>query len=155
MRSFFDPGECCDGSRPSSTSTILHPTSTAAAMVVQIPPGLAYLCLNLPRVFTPAITVYSFAVIIRRAFDIRVSPWLMTLTYISLLPVAFCLSVLWRDLKNKRRANSLGAVLPPRISGRLPGSVDMLWIGSKLRYTAYPGGRERLIAVAFLDIERR
>jgi hypothetical protein len=106
-------------------------------------------------VFTPAISVYSFAVVIRRAFDIRVSPWLLTVTYISLLPVAFCISVFWKDLKNKRRANSLGAVLPPRISGRLPGSIDTLWTGSKLRYTAYPGGRKRLIVVALPDIERR
>jgi hypothetical protein len=77
------------------------------------PPGVVYLCVTLPRLLVPATGVYLGTTIANHAFGIQI-PWSLRITAcVFSLPTAFYLSLLWTDIKNKRRADALGAELPP------------------------------------------
>ncbi|CDO72297.1 hypothetical protein BN946_scf184970.g149 [Trametes cinnabarina] len=91
-----------------------------------LPPGPRYLIAQLPNVFTPPIVVFSLTYLARSQLHISLPTWLVALAYLLSWPIAFTALVQWHDYTNARRARASGAVMPPEIAHRWPGSIDLL-----------------------------
>lgn len=117
-------------------------TMTTPTLISQYP-GVLWLIFSLPRIVAPAFLVYVF---ISSSLGFLVgweslgsSRWKVAVASALTSPAAFFCSITWRRLKVASRARTLGATSPPVIAGRLPGSLDIVWVGAKSRFTAYPG----------------
>lgn len=108
-------------------------------------PGVLWLLFSLPRIVAPAFLVYIF-VSSSLGFligweSLEGSRWKVAVASGLTFPIVFFCSITWRRLRVAYRARVLGATSPPVIAGNLPGSLDIVWLGAKSRFTAYPGDR--------------
>lgn len=112
-------------------------------------PGVSWLIFSLPKILAPAFLVYIFissSLGLLAGWDsLEGSRWKVAVASALTFPIAFFCSITWRRLRIAGRAKALGATSPPVIVGRLPGSLDIVWVGAKSRFTAYPG--EETLAV--------
>lgn len=106
-------------------------------------PGVRWLLFSLPKLVAPAFLVYIFA-----SFSLGLlagwefldgSRWKVATASALTFPIAFFCSITWGRFRIACRAKRLGATTPPVIAGMLPGSLDIVWLGAKSRFTAYPG----------------
>ncbi|KAI9058872.1 cytochrome P450 monooxygenase pc-3 [Trametes sanguinea] len=105
-----------------------------------LPPGPRYLIAQLPNVLAPPVIIYVLAYFARAQLNLNPPAWLLAVAYILSWPVALTVRVQWHDYVNRRRARALGAVMPPAIAHRWPGSLDLLrkvFVADKTRYMTH------------------
>ncbi|PSR74782.1 hypothetical protein PHLCEN_2v9579, partial [Hermanssonia centrifuga] len=108
-------------------------------MSITLPPGFKLLLSILPRALLPPTLVLVATKLIRSHLELP--SWLVFLSSVLSLPVMFTMSLYWKDWMNRRAARAQGAVMPPMISGRLPGSVDLLKVIKQDHECRFPGYR--------------
>ncbi|KAJ3013411.1 hypothetical protein NUW54_g1605 [Trametes sanguinea] len=96
-------------------------------MYGRMPPGLSFLLGRLAIYFAPAMAV---AVIIKALIDVlldvEVSNTLIIVATLLSVPAEYASRILFHSWSVRRRAASLGAILPPRWDGRSVGNFDLL-----------------------------
>ncbi|KAI0775623.1 cytochrome P450 [Trametes elegans] len=108
--------------------------------MLSLPPGPRYVIHQLPNVLVPPAVVYALACIARAYLHRSPPTWLLATAYALSWPFAFTLLVQWHDLTNARKARALGAVIPPEVQHKLPGSIDVIrriFALDKTRYMAH------------------
>ena len=132
----------------------IHPLATMTIPLTFISqyPGVSWLLFSLPRIVAPAFIVYTFISSSLGLFvgwdSLDGSRWKVAVASALTFPSVFICSITWNRLKTAYRARKLGAITPPVIAGKLPGSFDIVWSAAKARFTAYPG-EQTLTVVAF------
>ncbi|KIK93852.1 hypothetical protein PAXRUDRAFT_785857 [Paxillus rubicundulus Ve08.2h10] len=90
---------------------------------MQPPPGLVALVHILPRLAFASVTIYAGL----RACDIFFGCLVPKMpTYVLSLPLAFAARVVYSQIRDRRQATLLGAVLPPSMNSKWPGALDKL-----------------------------
>ena len=95
-------------------------------MALSLPPGPRYLLRQLPSILVPPAVTYLLLQLLSTQLSLRLPSYLLVLAYTLSWPIAFTLLVQWRAWKNRRDAAARGAVIPPEVEHKLPGSVDLL-----------------------------
>lgn len=104
-----------------------------------IPPGISYLLTNGPKLCAPAIGAYILNnFVLRDVLEIDLPGWVAAILYLLSAPILFTLSVSWKDAKDSWRARSMGAVMPPLVPNKYPGSIDSMLGNAKKRKIMYP-----------------
>lgn len=133
-----------------------YPLATMTILTSQYP-GVSWLLFSLPRIAAPAFLVYtliSSSLGLSLGWDsLDGSRWKVAVASALTFPSVFLCSITWSRLKTAYRARKLGAITPPVIAGKLPGSFDIVWSAAKARFTAYPG-EQTLTGVAFSVVAR-
>ncbi|KDQ55429.1 hypothetical protein JAAARDRAFT_37440 [Jaapia argillacea MUCL 33604] len=103
------------------------------------PPGVVYLSQRLPRVCAPPALIYLLYLLAKDFWAINLPNSLVLATIILSPPLALALSVEWTIRRDQRAAATLGAVIPPQVPHRWPGSVDILLKSLNNFKDGYPG----------------
>lgn len=74
----------------------------------------------------PTSVIVVFRLVASHHADIGIPLWLVVLTAGISTPVTFAFRVFWTQLRIRREAASMGAVLPPVCPGNYPGKIDTL-----------------------------
>ncbi|EKM59241.1 uncharacterized protein PHACADRAFT_249548 [Phanerochaete carnosa HHB-10118-sp] len=77
-------------------------------------------------IFKPSAATAAALILLRRYADLWIPTWAIFWLSVLSLPIAHGLSVWHSNWRAARKAARMGAVLPPRVQGRWPGSVDLL-----------------------------
>ncbi|KAI8986306.1 cytochrome P450 [Trametes punicea] len=122
------------------SSALLSPISPRhSARMASLTPGQRYLLQQLPSLLAPPAVVYILSYIARAYLHLAVPTWLRVLAYAFSWPIAFTAFVQWHIYANARRARAFGAVMPPEIEHKWPGSFDLLQRLFALDKTQYFG----------------
>ncbi|KAF8837108.1 cytochrome P450 [Paxillus ammoniavirescens] len=90
---------------------------------MQLPPGLVALVRILPRLVVASAVVYAGLEACDTFFGYLVPK---IPAYVLSLPLAFAARVVYAQIRDRRQAALLGAVLPPSMNSKLPGGLDKL-----------------------------
>ena len=103
-----------------------------------LPPGVLYLLLRLPRSLSPPALTYGIVRFIGANYEIYISTWWLVLAMVMSLPLALTLSVLQDEVSTHMDASKRGAMLPPRVRDPYPGGAKALIRESKQVKKGYP-----------------
>nr|BAL05110.1 cytochrome P450 [Phanerodontia chrysosporium] len=87
---------------------------------------LRVIAYELVFLFYPTVPAAAGLVLLRRLTDIWLPTWAIVLLSVCSLPVVHGLSIWRNNWRAARKAARMGAVLPPRLKGRWPSSIDLL-----------------------------
>lgn len=93
---------------------------------MNLPPGVIYLIIRLPKLVLPPALVYALNRICDFAFGVSLPPWSRVPTYILSFPILLTCSMIATNYRDRRQAALRGAVLPPMYPSRWPGGLDIL-----------------------------
>lgn len=91
--------------------------------------------LALPPAFVIAVSHF----IASRHEEIDVPIWMVVLAAGLSIPAAFTFRVLWTQLRVRREAAAMGAILTPVCRGKYPGNIDILTGMMEEFNNGYPG----------------
>lgn len=89
-------------------------------------------------VFPPAASVV-LARAVASHYAVVIPTWVLVVTALFSIPLAFSIRVRTTTLKHERDAAALGAVLPRRFPGKLLGNIDMMRDSFISYSSGYPG----------------
>lgn len=104
-----------------------------------LPPGVPFVLYNSVRIAAPPLTILSAYHLANRFFGVALSSWILALVCLFSTPGLAVLYIWNRDRTYEREAVKMGATLPPRVRGKLPGNFDVLLMFGHLFKTGYLG----------------
>lgn len=81
---------------------------------------------QLARLLLPASVVVASLLVVDRHATVTIPKWFIALAAVLSIPPYHICAAWVRYWQDSRRATALGAVLPPRWDGKLPGNWDVL-----------------------------
>ena len=92
----------------------------------------------------PSAVLLLFEFLINR-HGIDIPGWLAFISAILSLPAALSAGIVWSKYRIRREAAAVGAMMPPEVSGRWPGNIDIVFKVMKEFYNGYPGEQLNLL----------
>ena len=89
------------------------------------------------RLFSPAVLVAAVLALASRRTSVVIPNWLGAIIVALTIPTYHIGHATLRYWRNARKAARLGAVLPPRWQGNLPGSYDLLQLVDQAYYRGF------------------
>ncbi|OSC98999.1 cytochrome P450 monooxygenase pc-2 [Trametes coccinea BRFM310] len=105
----------------------------------KVPPGWPYLIGRLTVHLAPAVGVVLLARVLNAFLDVQASFLLIALAATLSVPAVYALRILYNEWRIRRKAASLGAILPPRWDGKSFGNMDLLNFFLEQFYKGYLG----------------
>nr|AAX49400.1 cytochrome P450 monooxygenase pc-2 [Phanerodontia chrysosporium] len=88
--------------------------------------ALRTLVYELTYLLYPAVPTAAALLLLQRLGSVWLPTWTIVLLSLCSVPVAHRILLWLKDWRAARKAASMGAILPPRLKGRWPGSIDLL-----------------------------
>ncbi|KIL67120.1 hypothetical protein M378DRAFT_23065 [Amanita muscaria Koide BX008] len=104
-------------------------------------PGIRFLAAGAGYTSVPVLGGIAIQRFILKFYDVYVPTWAIVTASVLAIPVSAFVSIFWKQIKDRRDAEAMGAQLVPKIQGRKLGNVDILQTMMKLSKSAYPGDR--------------
>jgi hypothetical protein len=92
---------------------------------------------QLCRLVAPAVAASALLLAIRHLQPIAAPAWIDALLALVAIPVYHVGRAYWQYWQNARKAARLGATLPPRWDGKLPGNWDVLQLVDQAYFKGY------------------
>lgn len=104
---------------------LLHSANPPINM--QLPPGIAFVTVNAPRVILSPALAFCGVHLLNTLFHVHVPVWIQGIIYIASFPLALACSAKYADWRDGRQAAMHGALLAPQVPSKWPASLDLLY----------------------------
>ena len=102
-------------------------------------PGVRLLATGAAYVSVPIFGGMAIQRFMLRVYDVSVPTWVVATTSILIIPIAGCISVFWKQVKDRRDAAAMGAQVVPKLPGEKFGNFDIVQVLAHASEHGYPG----------------
>lgn len=91
-------------------------------------PGIVFIIANAPRIVPLPALAFCGIKLWDTIFNVHTPIWLQVPLCMASFPLALACSVVYADIRDRRRAAMNGAILAPQVPSKWPGGLDLLII---------------------------